>query len=335
MMSAKLAATAPTVAIVFGTLNRLPFLERALASIPGAVGTLSYETIVVDGGSDDGTLEYLRARTDVRLIEQGERLGAVAAFNAGFRAATAEFVANFNDDAIYVGPVLAQAVALLRADADVGQVAIPFTAKRVNEASELAGASGAGFTYAPEVQRVRTHLYGEIPYANFGVIRRELGEEVGWWGDYYQYGGDTELSVKVVKAGYRIGVLGQAAGYLIHYEAQDSTRIPNVEQPQFNARWRATHGRAPKGADPRASISHTSPEPPPPHMPSPVLVRYLGQRAGKETHQRPGSPYKYLVSAKAPEFWASATDAEWLCGLVERGRQLFARAASAKGSTRQ
>lgn len=324
---------APKIAVVFGTLNRLPFLERALASIPAAVGTLPCEIIVVDGGSDDGTLEYLRERVreraGVRLVEQGERLGAVAAFNAGFRAATAEFVANFNDDAVYVGAVLANAVTLLSADPEIGQVAIPFASDPVNSADELAAAAHRTIGIAPEVQHVRTHLYGEIPYANFGVVRRELGEQVGWWGDYYQYGGDTELSVKVVQAGYRIGVLAPAEGYLIHYEVQDHTRIPNVEQPQFNARWRATHGKV-KPVDARAAHAPVSPEPPPPHMPNPVLVRYLGQGAGRVTYQRPGSPYKYLVSSKAPDFWASASDADWLCGLIERGRQLFAKAPTKK-----
>lgn len=227
----------PTISIVFGTLNRLAYLKQALASIPTACGNLSYEIIVVDGGSTDGTLDYLTAfaaeNSQVKVLQQGERLGAVKAFRAGFDAATGEFVAAFNDDARYVGQPLAHAVAYLRDHKDVGQIALPYLSYAVADPTALP----VRVRGEPQVQKVRLGI-GTVPYANFSVIARALGAALDWWGTYYQYAGDTELSAKVWASGLRVEPLTARGHYVIHYEAQDATRVPNIETPQFDARWR-------------------------------------------------------------------------------------------------
>ena len=56
------------VAVILGTYNRKQHLERALASVRSAVGSLPYEIVVVDGGSTDGSREWLAGEADVVLI---------------------------------------------------------------------------------------------------------------------------------------------------------------------------------------------------------------------------------------------------------------------------
>src|SRR4030067_605814 len=112
------------LSVVIATLNRRALLESCLASIPRSAGNMPHEIIVVDGGSRDGTLETLRARKELHLIEQGQALGAVKAYNAGFRAARGEYVAAINDDAVYERDTLQRAVRFLDVYRDVGQAAI-------------------------------------------------------------------------------------------------------------------------------------------------------------------------------------------------------------------
>lgn len=296
----------PTLSIVFGTLNRLPFLERALASIPEACGDLSYEIVIADGGSTDGTIEFLLKQRDVKLLQQGTRLGAVKAFNAAFNAAIGEFVAAFNDDAEYRGAPLANAVAKLRAEKTIGQVAIPFLTHPINSVIEIP----ERVTGTPETQNVALPNLGFVPYANFGVIARALGDKLGWWSEYYYtYAGDTELSTQVWAKGLRVVALDPRDGYLIHWQVRDDTRVPNVETAQFNRRWRGNN----------------SPFLQMPPMPERVRVRYLGGRHGGLEYQRPGSSVKYRVSAADALFDAGRADAEWLLTLKERGRRLFER----------
>lgn len=229
-----------SISVVLGTVNRLPFLQRALASVTNACGGLDHEIIIVDGGSDDGTLDYLRKniRKEITVIAQGERLGAVKAFNTGFQAARGEFVAAMNDDAEYIGSPLYFAVQTLRDDKSIGQIAIPFQTFQVSSPDEIECARQCDAP-PPETQLVSLPVLGLVTYANFGVISRDLGNELGWWGEhYYQYAGDTELSTQVWAKGLRVVELDPALGYLVHYQAQDGTRVPNVEAPHFNARWR-------------------------------------------------------------------------------------------------
>src|SRR4051794_27398491 len=68
------------VSVVVVTYNALPWVERSLDSVRG------YETIVVDNGSTDGTVELVHARfPEVRVIEQENR-GMGGGNNTGMRA---------------------------------------------------------------------------------------------------------------------------------------------------------------------------------------------------------------------------------------------------------
>ena len=94
-----------SVAVVVVTYNALPWLERCLESVAG------HETIVVDHGSIDGTVELLRERfPDVELVEQENR-GLAAGWNAGVAASTGEYVLLLNADAWAVGGAVEQLAA--------------------------------------------------------------------------------------------------------------------------------------------------------------------------------------------------------------------------------
>jgi GT2 family glycosyltransferase len=83
----------PDVAVVVVTYNALPWVERSLESIRG------YETIVVDHGSTDGTLELVRERfPGARLIQQENR-GLGGGSNAGMRVSSADYFLLLNSDA--------------------------------------------------------------------------------------------------------------------------------------------------------------------------------------------------------------------------------------------
>ena len=79
--------------VVVVTYNALPWIERCLDSVRG------YETIVVDHGSTDGTLELVRDRfPDARLVEQ-ENKGLGGGSNAGMRVASGDYYLLLNSDA--------------------------------------------------------------------------------------------------------------------------------------------------------------------------------------------------------------------------------------------
>jgi len=85
------------VSVVIVTFNAMPWVERALEGVGG------HETIVVDHGSTDGTLELVRERfPEVRVIEQ-ENKGLGGGSNAGMRVASGDYFLLLNSDAWPVG----------------------------------------------------------------------------------------------------------------------------------------------------------------------------------------------------------------------------------------
>jgi N-acetylglucosaminyl-diphospho-decaprenol L-rhamnosyltransferase len=93
------------VVAVTVTLNGLPWIEQCLESLRGV------ETVVVDHGSTDGTLELVRERfPDVRVIEQDNK-GYGAGLNAGFRSAAPRYYLVINSDAWVVRDAVERLVA--------------------------------------------------------------------------------------------------------------------------------------------------------------------------------------------------------------------------------
>ncbi len=82
--------------------NERENLAPLLAEIAAALGGRSYEVIVVDDGSTDGTLETLKTLRQrypqLRIIAFERNAGQTAAFAAGFRAARAPLVVTLDAD---------------------------------------------------------------------------------------------------------------------------------------------------------------------------------------------------------------------------------------------
>jgi hypothetical protein len=94
-----------SVAAVVVTYDALPWIEQCLDSLHGV------ETVVVDNGSSDGTVDFVRERyPGVRVLEQDNR-GLGAGWNAGIRATAGDYALLLNADAWLTEGALARLVA--------------------------------------------------------------------------------------------------------------------------------------------------------------------------------------------------------------------------------
>ena len=81
------------VSVVVVTYNALPWLERCLESVRGV------ETVIVDHGSTDGTLELVRERfPELQLVEEENR-GLAFGWNTGIARTSGRYVLLMNSDA--------------------------------------------------------------------------------------------------------------------------------------------------------------------------------------------------------------------------------------------
>src|SRR5262249_22670835 len=88
------------VAAVVVTYDALPWIEQCLDSLAGV------ETVVVDNGSSDGTVAFVRERyPSVQLVE-AENRGLGAGWNIGLRATSSRYALLLNADAWLAGGAL-------------------------------------------------------------------------------------------------------------------------------------------------------------------------------------------------------------------------------------
>lgn len=101
----------PPVSIVTPSLNQGRFLRQALESVR-AQSYEPLEHVVVDGGSDDETLDILREHDGVRWVSEPDR-GQSHALNKGFALARGEILGWLNADDAYLPGAVEQGVAAL------------------------------------------------------------------------------------------------------------------------------------------------------------------------------------------------------------------------------
>lgn len=91
---------APDFSIITPSLNMLAYLKRCHASIADQEG-VSFEHIVMDGGSGDGTIAWLRTNEEIRFKVQDDE-GMYDAINKGLELAEGKIVAYLNCDEQYL-----------------------------------------------------------------------------------------------------------------------------------------------------------------------------------------------------------------------------------------
>ena len=90
------------LSIVTGTLNRLEILKHVIDNTVNKSDKL--ELVLLDGGSTDGTIEYVRGLNNplINFIEIGERSSYPSFMNIGIKASKYDWIAQWNDDVLLV-----------------------------------------------------------------------------------------------------------------------------------------------------------------------------------------------------------------------------------------
>jgi glycosyltransferase involved in cell wall biosynthesis len=200
-------------------------------SVRSSIGLgIEYEIVLVDGGSTDGTIEWCKGEEDIVLIEQGELLGAVKAFNAGCAEASGKYVLIANDDITFIGKSILTSVIFMEDNPTVGIGC--FYQDRDNKPF-----------YVDIMGAMRDGVKIIVNYGQVCIIPKWLGEKVGWWGNYlHTYAGDNEMSCNVWELGYQVLPIPNAQIHdlkIVDELRSINHRIPNENPNSDAAKWNA------------------------------------------------------------------------------------------------
>ena len=244
---------AADASVVVVTLDALPWLEQCLESVRGV------ETVVVDAGSTDGTLELVRERfPDVRLVEVENR-GLAVGWNEGIRQMSGRYVLLLNADAWLVGDALATLVSVADLNPDAAVVA-----PRLRNPDGTLQRSVRGF---PTVWRIATeYLFlrklaprsralnafyaggfdhdaeheAEFVMGAVMLVRREAIDAVGPLDeDYFLFSEEVDWHYRFVRAGWK--VLFTPAAEAVHVGGASHGGRLFKEQVRGHLRFLAKH----------------------------------------------------------------------------------------------
>jgi len=222
------------VSIVLGSYNRRPFLQAAVESIRRNGIAVPYEIIVVDGGSADGSVEWLARQKDVITILQHNRSSLDEGFvpkrswgyfmNLAFKCAEGQCIVMMSDDSLLVPGAVMNGL-------------------RHYQSLQSQGRSIGAVAYYwrnwPEQQEYWVGLtLGQKMFVNHGMYVRAALDQVGWIDqDRFQfYYADGDLCLKLWQQGYE--VVDCPAAFVEHYaHANRQVREGNLsgERTDWNA----------------------------------------------------------------------------------------------------
>ncbi len=190
--------------------NRKELLRTCLQSLEAQAG-VTFEIIVVDNGSADGSADMAEREFPVRVIRNRENRGFCAANNQGIRAASGEFIALLNNDAEAEAGWLGALWRACSRAPDVGMAASKILVWEDPRVIDKAGhlifpdgqnrGRGSGLKDHGQFDREEEVLW---PDGSAALYRRAMLEEIGGFDeDFFAYGDDAELGLRARIAGWR------------------------------------------------------------------------------------------------------------------------------------
>jgi len=232
--------------IIIPVWNKAELTRQCLVALGPATEDVSFELIIVDNHSTDGTPQFLSSLGgDVRIITNDENLGFAKACNQGAAAATGEYIVFLNNDTIPLTGWLSALVDEVKAHSDVAVVSskLLYEDGTVQHAGVVIDRNSLtpyhlykGFAADHPAVNKRRELSAVT--AACLLIRRSVFAEIGGFDEGFINGfEDVDLCLKVRDRKGRI--VYQPRSVLYHLESQTPGRKQHEQENgyRFLQRW--------------------------------------------------------------------------------------------------
>ena len=241
------------LSIIIVNYNVKEFLQNLIHSIFKSALNISYEIIIIDNASDDGSVEFIKDKfPEIKLISNEKNLGFSKANNLGLKIAKGKYLLLLNPDALLREDTLQKMMEFFRNTPDAGlagckilnpdgslQLACrrsfpgPWTSFcKVTGLSTIFPRSRIfaryNLTYLDENQSYEVDAIS----GSFMMMKREVYEKVGGFDEeFFMYGEDLDLCYRIQKAGYKVYYVHDTQ--IIHYKGESTKRSSFDETKVF------------------------------------------------------------------------------------------------------
>jgi succinoglycan biosynthesis protein ExoA len=198
----------PLVSVVLATFNEADHVKKCVDSLLAQeTPNFDMEILAVDGGSTDGTREYLdgiAANEPLVSVHFNEKRESPFAFNIGLRKAKGDFVCIFGSHTVYKEDYVAVCLneLLLRGAAGCGGRVITEPSSDSLQARLVA--FGMAHPFGSSRKSFRTQAEGFADDVNYMVMRRDATLEVGGYSEALLRNQDNDFNHKLRENGYRL-----------------------------------------------------------------------------------------------------------------------------------
>lgn len=222
------------VDVLILNFNGKSLLKQCLESV-GKTDYSDFKTFVIDNGSTDGSIEFVRKSYPwVKLVEIGRNLGVAEAYNQVIEGLSSEFVAILNNDVEVDEGWLKHLMEVIEGGDD-NIAGATSKIKFLNDRGIINSAGGSCDIYGIGWNRGNGEFdngqYDKIdePFYLTGttmVIKKHLWEKAGRFDErYFLYGEDLDWSWRARMRGYKLNYVPTS---IVYHKWQSSRRIAPV-----------------------------------------------------------------------------------------------------------
>ena len=225
------------MSIVLVCWNNKAYLDPCLKSLYESGLKSSFDVVVVDNGSTDGSQQMLTEKyPDVMLIQNEGNVGLGKASNQGIEATSGRYVLLLNNDTLVNGPALDVLVEYLDSHPEAGA-----TAGKLLNPDNSFQSGFASFSTLLEEFLIVTHI-GELLWTGYPshgdsnevkdtgwmssaclLVRRTALDQIGLLDEsYFIYGDEADLQYRLKKAGWKVVFLPNSS--IIHFGGRSMDR---------------------------------------------------------------------------------------------------------------
>ena len=225
------------MSIVLVCWNNKAYLDPCLKSLYEGGLKSSFDVVVVDNGSTDGSQQMLVEKyPQVRLIQNAGNVGLGKASNQGIEATNGRHVLLLNNDTLVNAPALDVLVEYLEAHPEAGA-----TAGRLLNPDSSFQSGFAPFSTLLEEFLIVTHI-GELLWTGYPshgdaqeiketgwmssaclLVRRAAFDQIGLLDEgYFIYGDEADLQYRLNKAGWKVVFLPNSS--IVHFGGRSMDR---------------------------------------------------------------------------------------------------------------